>query len=215
MPRILLVEDHLAFRQALALVLDQEPGCSIVAQAGTLAEAQAVTADIDIAIVDLSLPDGDGTEFIAGLRSSAPDVMVLALTASVDPLQIARAVEAGAAGVLHKSVSLQEIIMGVHRLAEGEWLLSPSEVVRLLRYLSSHREQTDAARQALRQLTPRERQVLEALADGLDSKEIAARLGISVETERTHMVNILSKLGLHTRLQALVFLVRHGAVTIT
>jgi DNA-binding NarL/FixJ family response regulator len=139
---------------------------------------------------------------------------VLVLTASLDPVQRAQAVEAGAAGVLHKAAPLAEIVSAVRRLGAGEWLFAPHELAELLRLVSRHREQQREAALLLQQLTPREREVLQALAAGLDSKQIAERLYITVETERTHMVNILSKLGVHSRLQALVFALRHGAVSI-
>jgi len=118
------------------------------------------------------------------------------------------------AGVLHKAVSITEIVDALRRLGAGEWLLSRREIIELLCVATHRREQTREARATLAQLTARERDVLDALAQGLSSKEIAQKLFITVETERTHMVNVLSKLGVHSRLEALVFAVRHGAVHI-
>ena len=122
--------------------------------------------------------------------------------------------EAGAEGVVHKSVGIREIIELVRRLSRGEQLLSTAEVIELLRLVGEEREQNRAAQAALSRLTQRELEVLQALAEGLNDKQIAQRLHISSETSRTHMVNILRKLGLESRLQALVFAVHHGAVTI-
>jgi len=102
----------------------------------------------------------------------------------------------------------------VRLLREGETLLSPQEAVELLRLAGSRRETEYEARQTVALLTPREKEVLQALADGLDSKESAERLNISVETERNHMARILAKLGVHSRLQALVLALRHGVVSI-
>ena len=215
MIRVLLLEDHASFRQALAAIIEREPDFSVVAQAGSLAEARALLPqDVDVAVVDLGLPDGEGQAVIAALHRASPRARVLVLTASLDPLQRAQAVEAGAAGVLHKAAPLAEILSAVRRLGAGEWLLAPHELVEMLRFVSQHRDQQREAALLLQQLTPREREVLQALAAGLDSKQIAQRLYITVETERTHMVNILSKLGVHSRLQALVFALRHGAVAI-
>jgi len=217
MQHVLLVEDHSSFRQALAMVIDREPAFSVVAQAGSAAEARRILPAmerIDIAVVDLSLPDGEGIDVVRALHDAHPRGMALILTASIDPTDHARAVEAGAAGVLHKTVSITEIVGALHRLGAGEWLLSQREVVELLRVATHRREQTREARATLAQLTTRERDVLEALAEGLSSKQIAEKLFITVETERTHMVNLLSKLGVHSRLEALVFAVRHGAVQI-
>jgi DNA-binding NarL/FixJ family response regulator len=100
----------------------------------------------------------------------------------------------------------------VRRLCAGETLLPPEEVVELLRFASYHKEQEQEAHQAIAQLTPREKEVLQALAEGLDSNQIAERLHISVLTERNHMRSILTKLGVHSRLHALVFALRYGVV---
>lgn len=215
--RILLVEDHASFRQALAFMFEREKEFVVTGQAGTLAEAHAFLRKardgLDVAVVDLGLPDGDGFELIGEL-SSRPDVMTLVLSASLEPARFAEAVEAGAAGVLHKSAAIGEIVDAVRRLRAGEALLSPTEVIEMLRLVSRRRQEEYEAQRAIEKLTPREKQVLQALAEGLDSKDIAQKLHITIETERTHMVNILNKLGVHSRLQALVFAARYGIVEI-
>jgi DNA-binding NarL/FixJ family response regulator len=214
MQRLLLVEDHVSFRQTLALVFDGEPDFEVVAQAGSVAEARRVMGDreADLGVVDLSLPDGEGIELIEDLREANPLFAALVLTASLDKAEHARAVEAGAAGVLHKSADVDEILDATRRLATGETLLSPEELVELLRIAGQSREEEREARASIEQLTRREREVLYALAEGLSNKQIAERLHMSVDTERTHMMNILSKLGVHSRLQALLFAARHGLV---
>lgn len=214
MQRLLLVEDHSSFRQTLALVFDQEPDFEVVAQAGTIAEARRVMQDreADLAVVDLSLPDGEGVELIEELREANPHFAALVLTASLDRAEHARAVEAGAAGVVHKSADVDEILDAARRLAAGETLLSSEELVELLRIAGQSREEERVARVSIEQLTRREREVLLALSEGLSNKQIAERLHMSVDTERTHMMNILNKLGVHSRLQALLFAARHGLV---
>ena len=216
MQRILLVEDHASFRQTLAIVFDQEPGFEVVAQAGTLAEARGEMdgVEADLGVVDLSLPDGEGTELIAELREANPDFAALVLTASLDRAEHARAVEAGAAGVLHKSADVDAILDATRRLGEGETLLSEDELIALLRLAGQNREEEVEARASIELITPREREVLQMLAEGLSNKEIAAKLHMSVDTERTHMMNILNKLGVHSRIQALLFAARHGLVEI-
>jgi DNA-binding NarL/FixJ family response regulator len=211
---ILLVEDHASFRQALAFVFDREPEFTVAAQAGSLAEARAAFEGIDVAVVDLGLPDGDGAELISELASYNRKVTTLVLSASLDPNEFARAVESGASGVLHKAAGIKEIVEAVRRLRAGEALLSPNEIIEMLRMVSRKRQEEREAQAAIDKLTRREKEVLKALADGMDSKEIAQSLHITVETERTHMVNILTKLGVHSRLQALVFAARHGVVEI-
>jgi DNA-binding NarL/FixJ family response regulator len=212
--RVLLVDDHAAFREPLAFMFDREPEFEVVAQAGSLAEARRDLEAIDLAVVDLDLPDGDGTELIGELRAANSQSMVLVLTASVDRGAYARAVEAGAAGVLNKSARIMEVIEAARCLAEGKALLSGDEVVELLRLAAQRRERDHEARLAIEQLTPRELEVLQALADGLSDKEIAERLYVGSGTVRSHVVNIFGKLGVHSRLQALLFAVRHGLIDI-
>jgi DNA-binding NarL/FixJ family response regulator len=216
MRRILLVEDHASFRQTLAFVFDQQPEFEVVAQAGTLAEARRAMdgSEADLGVIDLTLPDGEGTELIEELHEANPDFAALVLTASLERMEHARAVEAGAAGILHKSADVDEILDATRRLGEGETLLSEDELIALLRLAGQNREEVVEARASIEQITPREREVLQKLAEGLSNKEIAASLHMSVDTERTHMMNILNKMGVHSRLQALVFAARHGLVEI-
>jgi two-component system nitrate/nitrite response regulator NarL len=196
-------------------MLEREPEFEVVEQVGSVAEARELDGksleDMEVAIVDLALPDGDGLELLEDFSSRT---LTLVLSASLEPGRFARAVEAGASGVLHKSTPIKDIVDAVRKLRAGEALLSPGEVVEMLRFVSRERQEELAARQAMEKLTPREKEVLQALAEGLESREIAERLSVTVETERTHMVNILHKLGVHSRLQALVFAARHGLVEI-
>ena len=216
MHRILLVEDHASFRQTLAFVFDREPGFEVVAQAGSLAEARKVMdgLKVDLGVIDLALPDGEGIELIKDLREANPNFAALVLTASLDRAEHARAVESGAAGILHKSAGVDEILDATRRLGEGETLLSQEELIALLRLAGQSREEEREARASIEQITLREREVLQALGEGLSNKEIAAKLHVSVDTERTHMMNILNKLGVHSRLQALLFAARHGLIEI-
>jgi DNA-binding NarL/FixJ family response regulator len=213
--RVLLVEDHTSVRQALATAFQQEEDFEAVAQAGSVAEAREMLEDVDVAIIDLGLPDGYGGDLISGLRETSPDAQTLVLSANLDRAQIARAVQSGASAALDKTAALDDVVTSVRRLRAGETLLPLSEVVDLLRFAASRREQEFEDRQAIARLTPREREVLQALAGGLDSRAIADRLHISVRTESNHIANILAKLGVHSRLQALVFALRYGLVEIT
>lgn len=216
--RILLVEDHASLREALAIILSREPEFEVVGEAGSIAEARAVLEErpVDVVVVDLGLPDGDGTQLIREIQQAGSRLSctALVLTMSFDRAHVARAVEAGASGVLDKSVSIAEIVEAIKRLRAGETLFAASEIVEMLRYASSQREEDLAIQAAIKMLTPREMQVLQGLAEGLDSKEIAHRLKIAVETERNYAASILGKLGVHSRLQALAFAIRYGIVEI-
>jgi DNA-binding NarL/FixJ family response regulator len=215
---ILLVEDNALIREGLASTFEQEAGFEVVGQAESIAQARQVLVEgeqaVDVALIDLGLPDGDGSTLIPELREANPPAQALVLSVSFDRAEIARAVEMGAAGVLHKSAPLDEVKEAVRRLGMGQTLLPLEEVIELLRFAGRTREVEYKARQAIKKLTPREIEVLQALAEGLDSHEIAQRLSISLRTERNHISSMVSKLGVNSQLQALVFAVRHGVVEI-
>jgi CheY-like chemotaxis protein len=142
--RALRVDDHAAIREALASAFEQEGGFEIAGQTGSLEEARRVLEDagrMDVAVVDLGLPDGHRGDLIKELREANPQAQALALSASLDRGEIARAVEAGAAGVLSKTAHLDEVVEAVRRLRAGETLMPLEEVIELLRFASSRREQ--------------------------------------------------------------------------
>jgi DNA-binding NarL/FixJ family response regulator len=215
---VLLVEDHASIREALASSFEGE-GFEVVGQAGSMAQARGILKDtehpIDVSLIDLGLPDGYGADLIKELREAHPQAQTLVLSASLDRTNVALAVERGAAGVLSKTAHLEEIVQAVRRLRAGQTLMPLEEVVELLRYSSTRREEEHEARQAIERLTPREIEVLQALAEGLDSEGIAERLNIALRTERNHMASILKKLEVHSQLQALLFALRHGVVEIS
>lgn len=212
--RLLLIDDHAAFRQPLAFMLEREPDFQVAAQAASLDEARklpaSVRGEIDIALVDLHLPDGDGTEIIREMRAADSAGHALVLTADTDKLHHAQAIEAGAVGVITKSSQLPDVFRAIRRAHAGESVQSTHEVMELVRLACEKRERDQVTQTALARLTPRERQVLQALALGLDNKAIADRLYISPETARTHVVKLLAKLNVESRLQAAIFAIRHG-----
>lgn len=121
MKQVVLVDDHYSFRRALALVLSREPEIMVVAQAGTVVEGRETIgneSDIDVAVMDLGLPDGDGIELIEELRESNPDISILVLTVDLNPKRIERALEVGANEVIGKESSIQTIVEAVKRAGE-------------------------------------------------------------------------------------------------
>ncbi len=210
----MLVEDHATLREPLAFMFNREPDFEVVAQAGSLGEAREKLGSIDLAIVDLDLPDGDGTDLIGALRAVNPRGMVLVLTANADREAYARAVEAGAAGVLHKTVRIQQVVDASRRLLSGNSLFSTEEIIELLQLAEQRRVRDREADRYVEQMTPRELEVLQALADGLSDKEMSENLHVGVGTVRNHLVSIFSKLGVNSRLQALVFALRQGIIKI-
>jgi len=212
--RVLLVDDHLSFRQPLAFMLMREPDITIIGQAGTVAEARPLLSQADIALIDLDLPDGEGVDLIQDLHAVNPQAVALVLTGSTSDVDLPRAVEAGAAGLMHKARPVSEVTDAIRRVHAGESLLSVRETIELLRRITRQREHDRVVRATIDRLTPREREVLQTLAAGLSDREIAAQLNVSTETVRTHMVNLLHKLGVDSRLKALVFALQHKLVTI-
>lgn len=214
---VLLVEDHRVFREALALAVALEPDLGIAGQAGSVAEARALIqggARFDVLVLDLDLPDGHGASLIERMLATRPGTQVLVLTASADRSDLTGAVRAGAAGVLHKTSELVDIIGAIRLLGAGQSLLTPEEVASLAREDRVEHRRERIEREALAQLTRREREVLQLLAEGLADREIAARLSISPPTVHAHMARLLGKLGVESRLKALIVAVRHGVVTL-
>jgi DNA-binding NarL/FixJ family response regulator len=215
MIRLLLIDDHTSFRGALAFMLGREDDIEIVGEAGTLAEATAVLqrAPVDVALVDLDLNGEDGTTLVKAMHAQYPDAAAIVLTANQRAESRAMAVAAGAVGVLLKTTSIPEVLTAVRMAAAGEALMGPAEIVELFRSAVAHQAKTAESEQALQSLTAREADVLRALAAGLDNQAIADRLFISHETVRSHIVRILRKLAVESRLQAALFALRHGFVS--
>jgi DNA-binding NarL/FixJ family response regulator len=211
---ILLVDDHAAFRIPLALVLEYERDLIVVKQVGSIAEARVALPEIagmiDVALVDLRLPDGSGLEVVRDLRASSPRARVIVLTADTDKAQHARAIEEGAVAVISKAAQPEQIVEAIRRVHAGDAAQPIQEILELLRFAGEERERNREVQAMLAQLTSREHEVLVALADGLDNKAIAERLFISPETARTHVVKVLAKLGVDSRLQAAIFAIKHG-----
>lgn len=215
--RVLLIDDHASLREPLAVLLDQVPGLCVAGQAGSVAETRRLLMAglvADVVVLDLNLPDGEGINLIKELRAANAFSAILVLTASSSRLDQARSVQAGAKGVLPKTAPIATIIEAITRLGAGLPAFPAAQTVELLRLANEERERAEDIQVLLKRLTPREREVLASLSEGLSDKEIALRLHVSSKTVRVHMANILDKLGLESRLQALIFAVRHGIVEI-
>lgn len=218
MIRLLLVDDHASFRELLALRLQVETDVAIVGEVGSLQAAREllrhILHDIDIALVDLDLPDGTGTSLIHDIHQGNPKVQVIVLTASGDRRRHADSIAAGAVGILLKDLPASEIVAAIRKVSAGESILATRDAIELLRLNDQQRTTEREVSAVVGRLTPREREILQLLAEGLGDEEIAERLYVSPKTVRNQMVSILNKLGTESRLQALVVAVRYGIVEI-
>jgi DNA-binding NarL/FixJ family response regulator len=211
--KVLVVDDQQSFAQALSLALGLEDDLEVRAVTSGEAAGAAIGEDRpDVIILDAGMPGDDGVEVTRRIRRSDPTVGVIVLSDYEDEVTKARALEAGASGVLSKTGPLAGVIDAVRRIRAGEPLVPPEEVERLLRRVRHRRREDSTEAERADRLSLRERQILQLMAEGLIGKEIAARLTISPHTLRTHMQNIMTKLGVHTKTQAVLVALRHGKV---
>ena len=208
MIRVLVVDDHAVVRQGLRTFLELQDDIEVVGEAadGEQALASAAALEPDVVLTDLVMPRLDGVSALQRLRERAPATRVIVLTSFLDDDKVLPAVRAGAAGYLLKDVQPAELVRAIRMVDRGEALLHPAVAARVLRELAG--DDTRAERNEL--LTPRELEVLALLAGGRANKAIARELGVAEKTVKTHVGNILGKLGLSDRTQAALYAVREG-----
>jgi DNA-binding NarL/FixJ family response regulator len=206
--RVVICDDHQILAQGIASLLEASGGIDVVGLVGTVADALARSVETrpDVVLMDYELPDGDGVTAAAAIKAEVPDAKVVILTSFSDDAVLVRALEAGCSGFLTKHKSAREVERAVRLAAEGEALISPDLLVRLLPKLS----RSEPERKIGSDLTVRELEVLELLAEGLAGDAIASRLYLSPNTVRNHVQNLLPKLGAHSRLEAVSIATRAG-----
>jgi DNA-binding NarL/FixJ family response regulator len=202
--RVLLAEDHAVVRTGLLQLLGGLGEMDVVGAATGGEEAVALAAEHkpDVVLMDLEMPGIDGIEATRRIRGAHPDVNVVVLTAFSDRERILDAIDAGAVGYLLKDAEPDELVRGLHAAARGESPLAPKAAQALVA--------ARAQQQADPELTPREREVLALLADGLPNKLIARRLDISEKTVKAHLTNIFHRIGVNDRTQAALWAQRNA-----
>ena len=205
---VLVVDDHAVVRQGLRTFLELQEDMEVVGEAGDGEQALAAAAELepDVILMDLVMPELDGVSAIVRLRELAPATRVIVLTSFLDEDKVLPAVRAGAAGYLLKDVQPAELVRAIRMVDRGEALLHPAVAARVLEEIA--RQGDRAVRHAL--LTVRELEVLALLARGRANKAIAFDLGVAEKTVKTHVGNILGKLGLSDRTQAALYALREG-----
>lgn len=195
----MIVEDHQVVAEGLAALIDTQADLKVVGSSGTVAgaAATAVAVEPDVVLLDFRLPDGTGAEAAAAIRDVLPGVRMIFLTREDSDTARFAAVQAGASAFVHKSRAASEVVATIRQVARGKMLITPRTIATLL----AKRRQVDSQ---LESLTPREKEVLRRIAEGLSSRSIAAELHISYTTVRTHIRSLGSKLGVHSKLEAIV-----------
>lgn len=210
--RVLLADDHTLFRKGLVAMLAAEPDFEVVGEARTGKEVLELARDVmpDLVLMDIFMPEGDGLQATRRLKEELPYIRVVILTVSEKEETLFEAVKAGAQGYLLKGIEPPELLEMLRGLGRGEAAISRSMAAKILKEFSRREPPARPEDSPLTRLTAREREVLTQVSQGLTNKQVATRLGVSENTVRNHLRNILEKLHLENRVQAAAFASRHN-----
>jgi DNA-binding NarL/FixJ family response regulator len=214
---VLVVDDHRMFAEAMELLLAGREGIEIIETVGTGEQAveSVKRRPPNVVLMDIDLPGIDGIETTRRIRTEAPDAQVIVITAFQEPGTIASAIRAGASGYVPKTQAADELLDVIRKAAVGDMVMPSEQLSQILARLQEQKRGASEADRRLSDLTSRELQVLQSMADGKATQDIAQDLFISPSTVQTHVKNILWKLGVHSKLEAVTYAVRHGMVHIT
>lgn len=215
--RVMICDDHALFRRGLVMVLESEEGIAVVAEAedGEDAITKAEELAPDVVLMDVRMPRVSGIQATKAISESVPTAKILMLTVSDEEEDLYDAIKAGATGYLLKEISIEEVATAIKAVVSGQSLISPSMASKLLTEFTSLAKRADE-RQSVPtpRLTERELEVLKLVAQGMSNREIATELYISENTVKNHVRNILEKLHLHSRMEAVVYAVREKLLDI-
>lgn len=204
--RVFLLDDHEVVRRGLTDLLAAEPDISVVGDAGSVEHAlvRGPALRPHVAVLDVRLPDGDGISVCRELRSQMPELACLMLTSFDDEDALLDAIMAGASGYVLKQIKGSDLVAAVRTVASGQSMLDPTTTARLMRSLRADPVEGPALAPELASLSPRERDILALIGDGLTNREIGKRLYLSEKTVKNHISRLLAKLGVQRRVQAAV-----------
>jgi two-component system NarL family response regulator len=215
--RVIVADDHALFRRGLEMVLESEPDIEVVAEANdgneviTLAEQHMP----DLVLMDVRMPGRGGIEATQAIKDAVPHTKILMLTISDEEEDLYDAIKAGANGYLLKEISIEEVAGAIRSVHMGQSLISPSMASKLLNeFAAMARKDEEKQQMPAPRLTDREMEVLTLVAQGLNNRDIAKQLYISENTVKNHVRNILEKLHLHSRMEAVVYAVREKLLEI-
>ena len=215
--RVMVVDDHALFRRGLEMVLDGEDDIDVVGEASDGHEAieRAEQTTPDVVLMDVRMPKRSGIEATRAIKDTLPSTKILMLTISDEEEDLYEAIKAGASGYLLKEISIEEVADAVRQVHAGQSLISPSMAAKLLTEFASMVKRRDERTQVPGpRLTDRELEVLKLVAKGMNNRDIGAELFISENTVKNHVRNILEKLHLHSRMEAVVYAVREKLLDI-
>ena len=212
--RILLADDHNVMRRGLRLLLESQPGFVVVGEAadGYSAVEQAQAMKPDVAVLDIAMPRLNGTEAAQRIAEILPNTAIVILSMHSDESYVLRALKAGAKGYLVKDSAEGDLIEAIKAVSEGKAFFSP-EVSRMLAEDYVREIRTRGVEDSYELLTAREREILQALAEGKSNKDIAASLNLSLFTVETHRRNLQEKLNLHSLAELILYAVRKGIIS--
>ena len=212
--RLLLVDDHDVVRTGLQMLLESVPEMEIVGQASSGLQALEIVEKVhpDVVVMDITLPDISGIEATRRIKSTAPDVKVVALTIHEDEQYFFEMLQAGASGYVPKRAAPDDLIHAIRAAYEGEIFIYPTLAKALVTDFLSRARNGHTEESGIPELTRREQEVLELLADGNSNEEIAEALSISRHTVARHRENLMRKLGLHSRSELVKYAIRHGLI---
>ncbi len=215
--KVLIVDDHALFRRGLQMVLEEEAHIEVVGQAtdGQHAIEKAVEIMPDVVLMDVRMPKRSGIEATQKIKEALPHVKILMLTVSDEEADLYEAIKAGASGYLLKEISTEDVAEAIRSVWSGQSRISPAMASKLLtefQAMSKRAEEREHVHTP--RLTDREMEVLRLVAKGMNNRDIAKELYISENTVKNHVRNILEKLQLHSRMEAVVYAVREKLLEI-
>ncbi|CAO5242882.1 response regulator [Frankia sp. AgKG'84/4] len=216
--RVLIVDDHALFRRGLEMVLGQEVDIEVVGEAADGSEAVTMAKETapDIVLMDVRMPRRGGIDATSAIKESVPSAKIVMLTISDEEADLYDAIKAGAMGYLLKEISIDEVAADIRAVYGGQSLISPSMASKLLsEFAAMIKNKDDRPQLPTPRLTDREMEVLRLVAKGMNNRDIAKQLYISENTVKNHIRNILEKLQLHSRMEAVVYAVREKLLEIT
>lgn len=215
--RVMVVDDHALFRRGLEMVLADEPDLELVGEASDGAEAVQRAQELmpDVVLMDVRMPKRSGIEATREIKDLLPHCKIVMLTISDEEADLYDAIKAGASGYLLKEIPIEEVADAIRSVWAGQSRISPSMATKLLNEFAQVTKEGSRAQVPGPRLTERELEVLRLVAKGLANREIAKKLYISENTVKNHIRNILEKLHLHSRMEAVVYAVREKMIEIT